>query len=656
MYFGTSQLFAEQLQADTALVNTLIKLAKENLDFSPDSSVIYFQKAIEQCNTGIKESSKNKKNHIALIRKSIEAELGLGLIYYQQVDYKLAMNHFEKAFGLAKTINEHYYLGECLFNFAEVFLEQSKYSLAMTRYSEALMEYLASENNIGIYWSYLGMGVTQKQCGNFKDAIICYEKALAIAQKSDMKSEVAYCYNNIGNVYRKQGNLIKAMDSYEKAFTRFSEMNDELSGSDCLTNIGNLYLDKGDPFRALDYYNRAIHPAKVKADNYRMISRYQNLADAYSMLKDYQNSSLFLEKAINLAEKSDDKLQLASCYAQVGNLHIVNGLQDIGISYLKKSIELFHSVGSKSEEAESLVKLANAELKEGKINDAFQHAEEGERLATNTGTIKIIFSASSCLAALWERKGDTQKSLSYFKKAFKLKDSLFSVEKNRAIEEIEAGFTRTRLESENKLLAQTGKLQQQSLRIRNILVFSLSLCLFLSMLVIWLVYIRHIDSKSIAKREEVVRQKEIEKLNENLLFKERELTSKTLYITQKNNLLQKLIEELGELKDEPGNTRNKVDRLQHELKNELSPNSWKEFEVQFNDVHPGFQNQILEKFPDLSPTERRLCAFLRLDMNTCEIASLTGQSFKSLEVARTRIRKKLGLSREENLTNFIASI
>ena len=236
------------------------------------------------------------------------------------------------------------------------------------------------------------------------------------------------------------------------------------------------------------------------------------------------------------------------------------------------------------------------------------------------------------------------------------KDSLFSVEKNRAIEEIGAGFSRTRLENENQILAQSGKLQQQALRNRNIAVFSLILCLLLSFVLIRLIYKRHLDTKAMAIREKAVKEKEIEKLSSDLLSKERELTTKTLLINQKNVLLQKLIGELDILKEDNGNTTNKIGQLQYELKQELSPNAWKEFEVQFNDVHPGFQNRLMERFPDLSPTERRLCTFLRLDMNTREIASLTGQTFKSLEVARTRIRKKLNLSHEENLTNFIAVI
>lgn len=652
VFTGISLSGAQQAVTDTSLVNTLIIRANKCANDKPDSSVIYYQKAIDLSQKGIQ--NKNLKN--IFIRKIIVAKIGLGLHFYQNVDYETAIQHFESAYELAKELNEPYYIGECLFNFAEVYLEQSKYSLAMTRYFEALQQYQKSGSDDGAYWSYLGMGIIQKQCGNFPDAVTCYEKARTIAEKAGKKLEAAYCFNNEGNVYRKQGDLPKAMGTYQKALSCFIEMDDELSASDCLNNIGNLYLEKGDPFRALDYYNRAIHSEKVKADNYRMISRYKNLADAYSTLKDYPNASLYLEKAIYLAEKSDDKMQLASCYTQVGNLHLSNGSNEIGISYLKKSVDLFHEVGAKAEEAECLIELSKAELKYGKTNDAFRHAELGEQMASDAGAVQTIYAASNALASVWEKKGDPEKSLSYLKKAMLLKDSIYSVVKNRTIEEIEAGFTRTRLENENQILAQQGKLQQQSLRIRNIAVFSLLLSLVLSIVIIWLVYKRHKILKAFSQHEISLNKKEISKLSDDLSSKERELTSKTLFINQKNILLQRLITELDALKEEPGLTRNKVEHLQHELKMELSPDSWKEFEVQFNDVHPEFQSRLLEKYPDLTPTERRLCAFLRLDMNTREIASLTGQTFKSIEVARTRIRKKMNLSHEYNLTNFIASI
>lgn len=644
-----------QQSTDTATISTYIKKANRFTSEFADSAIFYFQKASKLANEGL-TAGKQKSITSKFLEQLIEAELGLGLVYYKDLDYQKAIQHYQLAYNAAKTLGQHKYLGECLFNFGEVYLEQSQYPQAMDRYSEAIVEFEKENDKSGIYWCYIGMGIAQKQCGNFTDAELCYEKALTIAKSADLKPEIAYCYNNLGNVYRKQGNFVKSMDAYEKALSCFNALKDDASVSDCLNNIGNLYLDKGDPFRSLDYYNRSISFETVKSDNYRMISRYKNLAEAYSMLRDYTNASQFLDKAEKLAEKSGDKFQLASCYSLLGELHIKKGNQEIGISYLKKSLEIFHETGAKAEEAEILVTLAIEELAANKTQDALLHAEEGEKLAKKVGAIKTIYNASDCLSQIWEKKGDTQKSLDYMKKVLFFKDSLFSVEKNRAVEEIEAGFTRTRLENENQILAQNSKLQQQSLKIRSIAIFSMALCLILAIALIWLFYKRHHDIRAMALREKAVKQKEIEKLSDDLSLKERELTTKTVLMNQKNILLQKLIEELEVLKEDNGNSGNKIGQLQYELKQELSPNAWKEFEVQFNEVHPGFQNRLLEKFPELSPTERRLCTFLRLDMNTREIASLTGQTFKSLEVARTRIRRKMDIPHEGNLTNFIALI
>jgi tetratricopeptide (TPR) repeat protein len=644
-----------QVLNDTTLISTYLKKAKQHARSSSDSAIYYYQEAVKSANQNIASKvPKHIRNY--MMGQLIEAELGLGLVYYQLVDYAKAMQHYELAFNSAKILGEHHYIAECLFNFAEVQLEQSNYSQAMNHYFESMQEYKIANDKQGIFWCYIGMGIAQKQFGNFNDAVLCYENALSLANKARMKAEIAYCYNNLGNVYRQQGNFVKSMNAYEKALSCFIALKDDLAVSDCLNNIGNLYLDKGDPFRSLDYYNRSISFEKVKLDNYRMFIRFKNLAEAYSLMKDYSNASMFLDKALKLAEKSGDKARLASCYSLIGDLNFKKGNQEIGISYLKKSIEIFHEAGSKAEEADVLVSLAMAELSSGKMQDALLHAEQAEKLAKEAGAVKTIYNASDCLSQIWEKKGDNQKSLDYMKKVLYFKDSLFSVEKDRAVEEIEAGFTRSRLENENQILAQSSRLQQQSLKVRSIAVFALALCLLLALALIWLVYKRHTESKTMALREKAVKEKEIKKLSSDLLIKERELTTKTVLINQKNILLQKLIQELDVLKENNENPMNKISHLQHELRQELSPNAWKEFEIQFNEVHPGFQNRLLEQFPDLSPTERRLCSFLRLDMNTREIASLTGQSFKSLEVARTRIRKKLDLPHEDNLTNFIARV
>jgi hypothetical protein len=80
----------------------------------------------------------------------------------------------------------------------------------------------------------------------------------------------------------------------------------------------------------------------------------------------------------------------------------------------------------------------------------------------------------------------------------------------------------------------------------------------------------------------------------------------------------------------------------------------KKFEIRFKNIHANFYDELMRDFPTLTLDERRLCAFLKLQMTTKEIASLTGQSIRAVELARTRLRKKLQLTNSEiNLYDFI---
>ncbi len=83
---------------------------------------------------------------------------------------------------------------------------------------------------------------------------------------------------------------------------------------------------------------------------------------------------------------------------------------------------------------------------------------------------------------------------------------------------------------------------------------------------------------------------------------------------------------------------------------------WSEFEIRFNEVYKDFYEKLNRSHPDLSTNERKLCAFLRLNMSSKEIASITFQSPKSIDMARYRLRKKLNLDDNKNLIAYISSI
>ncbi len=123
------------------------------------------------------------------------------------------------------------------------------------------------------------------------------------------------------------------------------------------------------------------------------------------------------------------------------------------------------------------------------------------------------------------------------------------------------------------------------MRTKNLVLILLIISLLLSGALIWLIHKRQREARREAGMVKLQSARKIEQLNEDLTTKERELTSKTIFINQKNQMLEKLIAELEVLKKSevsPGT----IHHLQVQLRQELSPNAWKEFELQFNEVHP----------------------------------------------------------------------
>lgn len=243
---GSSVVIAQNgiARSDTAVIAAYLQNAAET---SSDSAVLLYQKAIKLAAAKLKPGL-NSSIQKPLLRFLVKGYLGLGLVYYQKIEYKEALAHYNSAFKYAAVLKEPYYLGDCEFYIAEVYLEQSLHSEAMQKYNAALIQYQKAKSMDGVYWCYAGMGIVQKKSGNYRDAILCYNKALKVADEAGMKDEEAYCFNNLGNVYRNQGDFAKAMEAYQKAITKFNALNDKLAASDCLNNIGNLYLDNNDPF------------------------------------------------------------------------------------------------------------------------------------------------------------------------------------------------------------------------------------------------------------------------------------------------------------------------------------------------------------------------------------------------------------------------
>ncbi|WP_422106016.1 triple tyrosine motif-containing protein [Winogradskyella sp.] len=144
--------------------------------------------------------------------------------------------------------------------------------------------------------------------------------------------------------------------------------------------------------------------------------------------------------------------------------------------------------------------------------------------------------------------------------------------------------------------------------------------------------------------------------NQNLQLdienKNRELGTATMNLVKRNELLNNIKEELSRSKsldDVKG-----VIRLINTSLNNTS--DWKLFEEAFNNVDKNFMRRIKTLHPSITPNDLRLCAYLRLNLSSKEIAPLLNISHKSVEVKRYRLRKKMGLDHEQSLTDYILEL
>ncbi|HMG07022.1 MAG TPA: hypothetical protein VK609_00865, partial [Mucilaginibacter sp.] len=89
---------------------------------------------------------------------------------------------------------------------------------------------------------------------------------------------------------------------------------------------------------------------------------------------------------------------------------------------------------------------------------------------------------------------------------------------------------------------------------------------------------------------------------------------------------------------------------------EKKDDDWNHFAIYFDQVHNNFLSIMKTRFPGLSPTDLKLCAYLRLNLTSKEIAQLMNISLKGVEISRYRVRKKLMLSTAVNLYDFLIDI
>jgi ligand-binding sensor domain-containing protein/DNA-binding CsgD family transcriptional regulator len=172
------------------------------------------------------------------------------------------------------------------------------------------------------------------------------------------------------------------------------------------------------------------------------------------------------------------------------------------------------------------------------------------------------------------------------------------------------------------------------------------------------------EKDAFLKKEAETTEKQIiklqtEKLHAELAGKNRELANSAMSLVYKNELLQKLSQEILKLKDGNGKplAEDQLRRIQKVIDDGMNDErDWNLFESSFNEAHESFFKKLKVNHPDLVPNDLKLCAYLRMNMSSKEMASLLNISLRGVEIRRYRLRKKLDVPHDKNLVEFLMEL
>jgi len=168
----------------------------------------------------------------------------------------------------------------------------------------------------------------------------------------------------------------------------------------------------------------------------------------------------------------------------------------------------------------------------------------------------------------------------------------------------------------------------------------------------------HLREEEIINERKIVKLKN-EQLQSDLAAKSRELANSAMNLVYKNELLQKIRDELLNLRDNHGKPLkdDQLRRIQKVIDEGLNDErDWNIFERSFNEAHENFFKRLKSNYPDLVPNDLKLCAYLRMNMSSKEIASLLNISLRGVEIRRYRLRKKLNLPHDKGLSEFLIEL
>lgn len=451
----------------------------------------------------------------------------------------------------------------------------------------------------------------KKLQGNFKESQACLTQVLS--SQTTTPKLMAEANVLLGIVSKAQSDYSSAISFYSKALDHFIQSKDSVNIGLTYHNIGVLYYQMNQNKTSIEWANKSTEIKTALKDELGTLRTLNLLAENYKELKQFDQSIELQDKIIEQLILHKDSVELAYSYLSLGDVYRNQKEYHKSNEYILKSLHLF-------KEHNDLV---------------------------------LQFEAYKALVALYFEKTGTKEGV-YFESLMQLGDSLKILNAGNVEQETE--------QKVNTLLAikqaevdksnfQKVVVEKRLLQIQYVLTILVGLILLVILYNLYRRYKRYVAEKDL---ENKLLLADLEKVK----VSEKEALERLIVLGQgmveNKDIFDQVLQALDAAK-KTGSINTK--EIELSIKNRSEKIDDREVFVYYlQRVQDGFMQKIKNKYPLLTETEIKVCGLLSLDLNSKKIASLLNVEPKSVRIYQYRIRKKLGLSGDDNLTEYFSSI
>lgn len=425
----------------------------------------------------------------------------------------------------------------------------------------------------------------------------------------------------------------------------------------CLQLISTIYVRQKKYDEAMELSQEVVDGLEDKSDASGTLGlAYNSLGSLYELKNDKDEAENYYNLALAEFEKGKNSAYLPTSYCKLGEIAQNKGQQEVSNNYFKKALSLANSSENKQAQVNALVALGRWYLAySDDILQTENYFNKARIIATPLSDKTFEIKTIEALIELKKEQSDFEEVTKLQNEVIAIKDSFFSYEREQIAKSLEVQFEVSEKNRKLELISA----EKEVVKLTNYLLVSL-LGLLICVFAILFFFLRRInkrDKQLLKTKEELVHVMEEQKLLKEQQFqndiehKESQLSAITIQMLEKNELLDEIKNILN--KKEPTSEKD-IKKLVS--KYTIQDNNWKDFDNYFESVNKNFYTRLKQKYPDISSNDLKICALIKLNLSIKEMASILNISPDSVKTARHRLRKKLQLTTEENLTDFILSV